>query len=148
VLPLQNREHGANAFDPSNNKDNCFVSTASIVVPTDQIPGRDDRGPLGWRCCWSRLEVVNNHPEPTLCTPMRRNTMPAGGGASDVAGLAGQTSNSARCAVSSTRLWCLVGESAQNSAEFRKYSNFGPFELRNVHWNLIFPTIKFVPANS
>ncbi len=27
----------------------------------------------------------------------------------------------------------LVGKSAQNSAEFRNYSNFGPFELQNFH---------------
>ncbi len=41
----------------------------------------------------------------------------------------------------------LVGKSAQNSAEFRDYSNSGPFELRNFHRNFIFLIVKCVPAN-
>jgi hypothetical protein len=41
----------------------------------------------------------------------------------------------------------LVGKSARNSAEFRDYSNSGPFELRNFHWNFIFPIVEWVPAN-
>ncbi len=42
----------------------------------------------------------------------------------------------------------LVGKYARNSAEFRDYSNSGPFELRNFHRNFIFLIVKCVPANS
>ncbi len=42
----------------------------------------------------------------------------------------------------------LVGKSVWNSAEFRDYSNSGPFELQNFHRNFIFPTVKCVPINS
>jgi hypothetical protein len=42
----------------------------------------------------------------------------------------------------------LVGKSAWNSAEFCNYSNSGPFELQNFHWNFIFPIVKCVPTNS
>jgi hypothetical protein len=41
----------------------------------------------------------------------------------------------------------LVGKSARNTAEFRDYSDSGPFELRNFHRNFIFPIVKCVPAN-
>jgi hypothetical protein len=41
----------------------------------------------------------------------------------------------------------LVGKSAWNSAEFRDYSDSGPFELWNFHPNFIFPIVKCVPAN-
>jgi hypothetical protein len=39
-------------------------------------------------------------------------------------------------------------KSIRNSTEFRNYSNFGPFGLRNFHRNLIFLIVKCVPANS
>ena len=39
-------------------------------------------------------------------------------------------------------------KSGQNSMEFRDYSDSGPFQLRNFHWNFIFLIAKFVPANS
>ncbi len=104
AAPLQNREHGADSFDPGNDEDNCFVKPASFVLTADHNPRRDDRGHLGWRFCLSGWEVVGNHPEPTRHTPMRRDTATAGGGISGAVGLAGQTSNQARCAVSSTRL--------------------------------------------
>jgi hypothetical protein len=42
----------------------------------------------------------------------------------------------------------LVGKPAQNSVEFRDYSDSGPFELRNFYRNLIFTIVKCVPANS
>jgi hypothetical protein len=103
---LQNWEHGADAFNPGNGKDDCFVAPASFVVTADHDPRRDDGGPLGWRFYWSGLEVVGNYPELTRRTPMRHDTKSVGGGASDVVQLAGQTSDSARCAVSSTGvLW-------------------------------------------
>ena len=102
AAPLQNREHGADAFDPGDNEDDCFVKPASFVVTADHDPGRDDGGPLGRRFCRSGLEVVNDHAKPTRRTPMRHDTKNVGGGASGAVQLAGRTSNSARCAISST----------------------------------------------
>jgi hypothetical protein len=93
AAPLQNREHGANSFNPGNDKDNCFVKPASFVVTADHNPGRDDGGPLGWRFCRSGWEAVGNHPKPTQCTPMHHDTKNVGGCASDVVQLAGQTSD-------------------------------------------------------
>ncbi len=104
AAPLQNREHGADAFNPGNDEDDCIVEPASFVVTADHDPGRDDGGPLGRRFCWSGWEVVGNHPEPTWRTPMHRDTATTGGGVSGAVGPAGRTSNRARCAVSSTGL--------------------------------------------
>ncbi len=101
---LQNLEHKANAFDLGKDKDNWFVKPASFVVMADHNPGRDDGGPLGWRFCQSGWEVVGNHPKPTRRTPMRRDIATAGRGVSGTVGPAGQTSDQARCAVSSTGL--------------------------------------------
>ncbi len=103
---LQNWEHGTDAFDQDDDEDNCFVAPASFMVMADHNPRRDDRGPLGQRFCQLGLEVVGNYPKPTSCTPMCHDTNNVGGGTSDVVQLAGQTSNSARCAISSTgMLW-------------------------------------------
>jgi hypothetical protein len=82
---LQNREHGADAFNPGNDEDDCFIVPNSFVATADQDPGRDDGGPLGRRFCQSGSEVVGDYPEPTRCTPMRHDTKNVGGGASDVA---------------------------------------------------------------
>jgi hypothetical protein len=41
----------------------------------------------------------------------------------------------------------LVGKSARNSAEFRYYSDSGPFPCQNFDQNFVFPIIKLVPAN-
>ncbi len=106
AAPLQNREHRADAFDPGNDEDDCFVEPTSFVVTADHDPGRDDGGLLGRRFCRSGWEVVGDHPEPTRRTPMRCDTATAGGDVSGAVGPAGQTSNQARCAVSSTGfLW-------------------------------------------
>ncbi len=102
--PLQNQEHGADAFNPGDDEDDCFVEPASFVVTADHDPGRDGGGPLGWRFCWLGWEVVGDHPEPTCHTPMRRDTATAGRGVSGTVGPAGQTSDQARCAISSTGL--------------------------------------------
>jgi hypothetical protein len=102
--PLQNWEHGANAFDPGDNKDDCFVEPASFVVTADHDPGRDDGGPLGRRFCQSGWEAVGNHPELTWHKRMHCDTATAGGGVSGAVGPAGLTSDRARCAVSSTGL--------------------------------------------
>jgi hypothetical protein len=89
VAPLQNWEHGANALDPGNDEDDCFVEPASFVVTTDHNPERDDRGPLGWRFCRSGWEVVGNHPKLTGHTSMCSDTATAGGGVSGAVGPAG-----------------------------------------------------------
>jgi hypothetical protein len=104
MAPLLNWEHGANAFDRGNNEDDCFVAPASFVVTADHNPGRDDGGPLGWRFCCLGLEVDGNYPKQTRRMPMRCNRTAVGGGNSGIEGLAGQTSNQARCAISSTEL--------------------------------------------
>jgi hypothetical protein len=63
---------------------------------------------LGRRFCWSGLELVDNHPEPTRRMPMRHDTKNTGGGTSDVSQLAGQTGNAAICTVywSVVAAWC------------------------------------------
>jgi hypothetical protein len=114
AAPLQNREHGADSFDPGDNEDDCFVETTSFVGTADHDPGRDDRGPLGRRFCRSGWEVFGNHPKLTRRTPMPRDTATAGGSVSGSVRPAGQTSNQARCAASSTRLlwWQGIAEFA------------------------------------
>jgi hypothetical protein len=73
------------------------------MVTADHHPRKDDGGSLGQRFCQSGLEVVGDHPKPTWRTPMHPDTTNASGGTCFVAG---QTSNQARCAVSSTgMLW-------------------------------------------
>ena len=89
VAPLQNQEHGADAFDPGNNEDDYFVKPASFVVTADQDPRREDGGPLGQRFCWSGWEVVGDHPVLTRRTPMRCDTATAGRGVSGAVGPAG-----------------------------------------------------------
>ncbi len=93
MAPLLNQEHRANAFDPGNNKDDCFVAPASYVVTADHNPRRDDEGPLGRRFCWLGLEVDGNHPKLTWCMLMHWDTTTVGGGTSGIEGLAGQTSD-------------------------------------------------------
>ncbi len=106
AAPLQNWEHGADSFDPGDDEDDCFVEPASFVVTADHDPGRDDGGPLGRRFFWAGWEVVGNPPGPSRRTPMRRDTAIAGGGISGAVRPAGQTSDRARFAVSSTGvLW-------------------------------------------
>jgi hypothetical protein len=106
AAPLQNREHGADSFDPGDNEGDYFVKPASVVVTANHDPRRDDGGPLGLRVCRSGWEVVGDHPKPTWRTPMRRDTATAGGGISGAVCPAGRTSDRARCAVSSTGvLW-------------------------------------------
>jgi hypothetical protein len=70
----QNLEHEANAFDLGNNEVDWFVVPASFMVMADHNPGRDDRGPSGWRSCQSGLVVVDDHPKPMQRTLMRRIT--------------------------------------------------------------------------
>jgi hypothetical protein len=82
---------------------------ASVMVIADHNPGRDDGGILGWRFCRS-LEVIGDYPEPTRRMLMRRDISTAGGDASGNVGPAGQTSDQARCTVSSTGLLSRRGD--------------------------------------
>ncbi len=94
AAPLQNQDHGADAFNLGNNEDDCFVVPASFLVTTDHDPGRDDRGPLGRRLCRSGWEVVgDDHSKLTRHMPMRRDTTTAGRGVAGIVGPAGQTSD-------------------------------------------------------
>jgi hypothetical protein len=104
MTPLLNREHGTNAFNPGDHEDNCFVVPTSFVVTADHNPGRDDGGPLGRRFCWLGSEVDGNYPKLTWHMAMHRDTTTVGRDVSDGEGLAEQTSNQARCAVSITGL--------------------------------------------
>ncbi len=65
AAPLQNWEHGADSFDPGDDKDDCFVEPASFVVTADHDPGRDDGdlwvgGVVGWGGRWSAI-TPNRH---------------------------------------------------------------------------------------
>jgi hypothetical protein len=65
AAPLQNREHGADAFDLGDDKDDCFVEPASFVVTAEHNPRRNDGGPLsqrfaGWGGRWLTI-TPNRH---------------------------------------------------------------------------------------
>jgi hypothetical protein len=97
----QNLEHEADAFDLGDKEDNWFVMPTSFMVTADHDPGRYDGGPSGRRSCQSGLVVVDDHPEPTQRTLMRRDTA-----FEDASVGADQTSNGARCIAPSKRvLW-------------------------------------------
>jgi hypothetical protein len=38
----------------------------------DNGPGKGDGGPSDRRCCWSGMEVVDDHPKPTQHMAMHR----------------------------------------------------------------------------
>ncbi len=110
AVPLHPPEHGAKSSDPWGDGNKFYAVFASIMVMADQDPGRGDGVLLGQRFCWSGLEVISNYPKPTRHMPMCRNTTTAGGDASGNVGPAGQTSNQARCTVSSTGLMWQQGD--------------------------------------
>jgi hypothetical protein len=60
---LQNREHGADAFDPGDNEDGCFFAPASFVV-TAILEGMTEdlwvRGFVGRGRGWSAI-TLNQH---------------------------------------------------------------------------------------
>jgi hypothetical protein len=89
VAPLKNWEHGADASNLGDAKDNCSVPPASFQVTADHDPVRDGGGPLGRRFCWSGSEMVGDYPELIRHTPMRHNTENVGGGTSGAVQLAG-----------------------------------------------------------
>ena len=106
MAPLQNREHGADAFDLGDDAVVCVVGPSSAVVAAGHGCGRDGVKPSGRRTFRSGWEVVGDHPEPIWRMPKRRDTATAGGGVSGAVSTAGRTSDRARCAVSSTgALW-------------------------------------------
>ncbi len=87
--PLQNWEHGADAFDPGDDEEDCAVAPASFMVTADHNSGKDDGGPLGRRFCRSGSKVVSNYPKPTRHMLMHHDTKNIGGGASGAVQLAG-----------------------------------------------------------
>ncbi len=104
AAPLCPLEHGAKSSNPCGDGDEFYAMFASVVVMADHGPGRDDGVLLGRRFCRSGLEVIGNYPKPTMRTLMRCDITTAGGDASGNVEPAGQTSDQARCAVSSTGL--------------------------------------------
>jgi hypothetical protein len=102
MAPLHDVEHGARSVYPGNNDGVYVVVTSSaVVVVVDHGHGKDDGEPSGWTECWLGLEVSVENPEPAWRMPKRHSTTSADGGASWIAG---QTSNLARSAISSTGL--------------------------------------------
>jgi hypothetical protein len=102
AAPLHPPEHRAKSFDPCVYSNEFYAVFVAIVVMADHDSGRHDGGLLGWKICWSGLEVIGNYSEPTRRTLMHRNITTAGGDTSGDVGPAGQTSNQTRCAISST----------------------------------------------
>ncbi len=100
--PLCPLEHRAKSSDSCGDSDKFYAVFASVVVMVDHNPGRDDRVLLGRRFCWSGLEVIGDYPGPTRRMPMHSDVTTASRDTSGVVGPARQTSNRARCAVSST----------------------------------------------
>jgi hypothetical protein len=105
--PLHVVECGASSVDPSNSDGSCNALSFSAVVVVGHECGRDAGEPLRWTECWLGLAVGAKNPKPTRHRPNHHDTKSADGGAS---GLAGQTSNLARCAISSTGVWWQQGD--------------------------------------
>ncbi len=82
AAPLRPPEHGAKSSNTCVYGDKFYTMFASIVVMVDHDLGRDDRGLLGWRFCWSGLEVIGDYPKPTRRTQMRCDITTVGGDAS------------------------------------------------------------------
>ena len=100
--PLQNREHGADAFDLGDNSVVCVDASSSSVVAAGHGCGRDGLKPSGRRTFPSGSEVDNDFPEPSWHRLMRHGTVFRDGDASASTEPAGRTSDEARCAVSNT----------------------------------------------
>ena len=102
TAPLQNREHGAGAFDLGDDAVVCVDASSSAVVAADHGCGRDGLKPSGRRSFRPGLVVDDNYPEPSWHRSMRHGTVLGDGGASASVEPAGQTSGGARCAASNT----------------------------------------------
>ena len=102
TAPLQNREHGADAFDLGDDAVVCVVDPSSAVVAAGHGCGRDGVIPSGRRTYRSGLGVDDDCPEPSWHRTMRHGTVLGDGGASASIEPAGRTSDEARCAASNT----------------------------------------------
>ena len=80
MAPLQNREHGVDAFDLGNNAVICVDASSSVVVAAGHGRGRDGLKPSGRRIFWAGLEVDDDFPEPSWHRLMRHGTVFGGGG--------------------------------------------------------------------
>ena len=100
--PLQNREHGAGAFDLGDNAVVCVVGPSSAVVAAGHGCGMDGVDPSGRRSFRPGLEVNVDFPKPSWHRSMHHGTVFGDGDASASTEPAGRTSDEARCAVSST----------------------------------------------
>jgi hypothetical protein len=110
AAPLHPLECGAKSSDPCIYGNKFYAVFTSVVVMADHEPERDVGGLLGRRCCWSGLEVIGDYPKQTQRTLMHCDITTAGGDASGNVGPAGQTSDQARCTVSSTGLLLQQGD--------------------------------------
>ena len=99
---LQNREHGAGAFDLGNDAVVCVVDPSSTVVAAGHGCGRDGVKPSSRRSFWPGLVVDGVYPKRSWLRSMHHGTVLGDGGASASVEPAGQTSGKARCAASNT----------------------------------------------
>ena len=65
TAPLQNREHGADAFDLGDDAVVCVDASSSAVVAAGHGCGRDGVKPSGRRSFWPGSVVDDNYPEPS-----------------------------------------------------------------------------------
>ena len=107
MAPLHDVERGAGSVNPGNNDDIYIVLTSTTVSVVDYSHGRDVGEPPGWTGCWLGLGVGDEIPKPTWRMSKHLGTTSTDRGTS---WLAGQTSNLAKCAVSSTGLWWQRGD--------------------------------------
>ena len=75
TVPLQNRDHEANAFDLSNGAVVCVIGPSSEVVAAGHGCGRDGIKPLRQWSSWLGPVVDDDCPEPTWHRLMRHNTV-------------------------------------------------------------------------
>jgi hypothetical protein len=87
--PLHPLQHRANSSDPCGDGNKFYALFASVVVMADHDPGRDDGVLLGWKFCWSGLEVIGDYPKLTRRTLMCHDITTAGRDASGNVGPAG-----------------------------------------------------------
>ena len=82
MAPLQNREHGADAFDLGGNVVVCVDASSSAVVAAGHGCGMDGLKPSGWRNFWLGVEVDDDYPKPSWHRLMCHGTVFGDGGAS------------------------------------------------------------------
>jgi hypothetical protein len=103
MAPLLVVERGATSVKPGNSNGGCNVVSTSVVVLVGHECRRDVVEPFEWTEYWLGLVVGAKNLKWTRRRPKHHNTRSADEGAS---WLAGQTSDLARCTISSTEvLW-------------------------------------------